>query len=385
MTGQAAHRNGLIGLVNRGWELPGTVPTVVDHFNRAGYETVLAGLQHERRRRSGLRYQRDLSIRPDGSERIEGILIEHGVAAVQELLRRRRPGDPPFFLNLGSWETHAPWSRPEYRAFRPDPDAVVVPPFLPDHDLVRGQLADFLAAVAYLDHHIGALLDTLEEVGLAEDTLVAFTTDHGIAFPRAKSTLYEPGLQTALVLRWPGHFPSGRVCRERIPNLDLLPTYCEAAGAPSPEGIDGRSFWKLATGETGYTPREAVFAERNFHDNFDPQRSVTKGRFKYIRNFAERRARSHPKDMDWMREAPDLWRDFVDVGRPLEQLFDLEADPHEMHNLAGAPECSDRVGEMRALLYGWMEETDDFLRGTRETILWPGEDSDPELAPPSNC
>jgi arylsulfatase A-like enzyme len=385
MTGQAAHRSGLIGLVNRGWDLPPAVPTIVDHLNRAGYETVLAGFQHERKRRSDLRYQRDLSVGPDGADVLQDILIENGVARAQEFLRSRRPGDPPFFLNVGSWETHAPWSRPEYRSFRPEPEDVAVPPFLPDHPLVRRQLADFVAAVAYLDHHVGRLLDTLDEVGLADETLVAFTTDHGMAFPRAKSTLYEPGLQTVLVLRWPGHVPAGRACGERIPNIDLFPTYCEAAGIEPPEGIDGRSFWKLATGKPGYSPREAVFAERNFHDDFDPQRAVIRGRFKYIRNFAKRRTRSHPEDMAWMREERDLWGGFLDVARPLEQLFDLEADPDEMHDLAGDPARIGTVRELRALLYEWMQETGDFLRGARETVFWPGEESDTELDHPTDC
>jgi arylsulfatase A-like enzyme len=362
MTGMYAHRNGLVGLVNRGWSLPREVRSVVDHLNEAGYETVLAGLQHERRQREELRYGRDLSRRDDGSEDGGDILIERGVV----------------FLNLGSWETHAPWSRPEYTAHRPKLEDVAVPPFLPDCELTRRQLAEFLAAIGWLDQQVGLLLDTLRETGLEEDTLVALTTDHGIAFPRAKGTLYEPGVQTAGILRWPGRIPAGRTCTQRIPNIDLLPTLLEAAGREPPPGLDGRSFWRLASGEDGYVARRAVFAERNFHDDFDPQRSVVQGRWKYIRNFAERRVRSHPRDMDWMHEAPEVWDRFLETPRPCEQLFDLEQDPDEVRNLADAPAHAATLRELRGLLLDWMEETGDFLRGAKDTVLWPEEERDTE-------
>lgn len=385
MTGRHAHRSGLIGLVNRGFELPAPVPTVVDVLDEAGYETVLAGFQHERLRRRDLRFRRDLSTRPDGSEETGDMLIERGVARAEAFLRERRPGDPPFFLDLGSWETHAPWSRPEYEPYRPRLDDVEVPPFLPDAPLVRAQLARFASAVAFLDRAVGRLLDTLRATGLAEDTLVTFTTDHGIAFPRAKSTLYEPGVATTLILRWPGRVPAGRVVTERLPNVDLLPTWCEAVGVAPPAGIDGRSFWPLATGAPGYAPRDAVFAERNFHDDFDPQRSVVRGRFKYVRNLARRRARSHPRDMDWMREEADLWRGFLDVDRPDEQLFDLEADPDEMHDLAGAPEHAATLASLREALDAWMESTGDFLRGAREAVFFPGEEAATERDRPGDC
>jgi N-sulfoglucosamine sulfohydrolase len=385
MTGRWASRNGLLGLVNRGWTLPTPVPTVVDAFAAAGYETVLAGFQHERRQRADLRYERDLSIRTDGSEEIGDILIERGVARVGEFLRARRAGDRPFFLHLGSFETHAPWTRPEYDPFRPRLDDVVVPPFLPDAELTRSQLARFAASIAFLDRQVGVLLDGLRETGLEHETLVSFTTDHGIAFPRAKSTLYEPGLATTLVLRWPGELPAGRVVGERIPNVDLLPSYCEAAGIAPPDGVDGRSFWRCARGEADYAPREAVFAERNFHDNFDPQRAVVKDGFKLIRNFARRRARSHPEDMAWMREEADLWRGFLDADRPFEQLFDLAADPDEMHDVAQEAAHAERLANLRRELDHWMEQTGDFLRGACQPAFVPAEERDTELDHPTDC
>jgi len=384
-TGRVAHRNGLLGLVNRGWELPPSVPTVTDALGAAGYETVLAGFQHERRRRADLRYARDLSRRPDGGEEVGDMLIERGVDRVLAFLRERRAGDPPFFLNLGSWETHAPWTRPEYAPHAPRPEDVVVPPFLPDGHVTRAQLARFAGAVAFLDRQVGRLLEALRSTGLEQDTLVAFTTDHGIAFPRAKSTLYEPGLATTLLLRWPGELEAGRVVSDRIPNIDLLPTYCEVAGAEPPQGIDGRSFWGLVRGAAGATPRERVFYERNFHDDFDPQRAVVEGRYKLVRNLARRRARSHPHDMDWMREERDLWRGFLDADRPFEQLFDLESDPDEMRSLAGERAHAETLARLRAALDRWMEDTGDFLRGAAEPVFFPGEESSTELDHPTEC
>jgi arylsulfatase A-like enzyme len=131
--------------------------------------------------------------------------------------------------------------------------------------------------------------------------------------------------------------------------------------------------------------REAVFAERNFHDDFDPQRAVVKGRFKLVRNLARRRARSHPHDMDWMREERDLWRGFLDAERPFEQLFDLAADPDEMRDLAGDPLHAGPLGELRRALDAWMAETADFLRGAAEPVFFPAEERATELDHPTEC
>jgi len=384
-TGRWAHRNGLLGLVNRGWTLPLAMPTVTDALGAAGYETVLAGFQHERRRRADLRYARDLSLGAGGEESVGDILIERGIERVIAFLRQRRAADPPLFLHLGSWETHAPWTRPEYLPHRPRLEDVEVPPFLPDAAITREQLARFASAVSFLDRQVARLLDALRETGLEQDTLLAFTTDHGIAFPRAKGTLYEPGLATTLILRWPGELPAGRVVSERIPNVDLLATYCEVAGAEPPAGGDGLGFWRVARGETGYVPREAVFAERNFHDDFDPQRAAVKGRFKLIRNYARRRARSHPLDMAWMHEEADLWRGFLDEERPFEQLFDLETDPEETRDLAGDPGYAAPLADLRGTLDAWMDQTGDFLSGATGPVFFPGEERDTELDRPGEC
>jgi len=366
MTGRYAHSNGLMGLVNQGWRLPPEELTLVDHFRDAGYFTVHGGFQHERVHRQDNRYERLL----DSGTGIEAIYCDNVCQTAEAFLRERRPGDPPFYLNLGFFEVHAPWNRPEYQGHC-QPENVVVPGFLPNIPLVREAMARFYGAITHFDACIGGVLDALDETGLAEDTLVVFTTDHGISFPRAKETLYDPGIQTALILRWPGHIAAGRKQDVLISSVDLAPTLLEAIGQPIPEAIQGRSFWPLLTGKP-YTPRTELYSERNWHCYFDPNRAVRTDRFKLIRNYARRGRMPYPHEITEAETIRDLYRrDVSGEDRPYEQLFDLVADSWEMRNVADDPACAETLADLRARLDAWMTETADFMRGADMEILWP--------------
>jgi N-sulfoglucosamine sulfohydrolase len=366
MTGRYAHNNGLMGLVNQGWRLPPEQLTLVDHFREAGYQTVHGGFQHERVHREDNRYE----ILLDSGQGIEATYCDNACSAAEAFLRARRPGDPPFYLNLGFFEVHAPWNRPEYEGHC-RPEDVILPQFLPDLPLVREALARFYGAIAHFDACIGGVLDALDETGLTDNTLVVFTTDHGISFPRAKETLYEPGIQTALVLRWPGHIAPGQSYGGLISSIDLAPTLLEAIGQPVPPALQGRSFWPLLTGDL-YTPRSELFSERNWHCYFDPNRTVRTERYKLIRNYARRGRMPYPHEINEAKTMRDLYRrDTSGEDRPYEQLFDLEADPWEMHNVVDEPAYAETLADLRGRLDAWMIETADFMRGADMEILWP--------------
>ncbi len=214
LTGQYGHNSGMMGLAHRGWSLNDYRQHLVHPLNGAGYHTVLIGEQH-------------IAKRPDiiGFDRVEKIQTSH-VDAVAPLAAEviREPIATPFLLSVGCFETHRDWLGP--MSVR---DALYsVPPVnLPDTPQTRRDIASFKASARSLDLGVGMVLEALDSQGLADSTLIIFTTDHGLAFPGAKATLFDRGLGVMMILRGPGGFHGGKVNDALVSHLDVYPTVCE--------------------------------------------------------------------------------------------------------------------------------------------------------------
>ncbi len=353
MTGRYAHSNAEIGLVNLGFDLPEEERTIVDYLNDAGYLTANIGLQHERSNPLANRYQHD--------DHQSGACEVVATKAADFLKRQAKPREQPFYLNVGFFEVHLPFGRPEY--VPGDPARVTVPKWLPDNSGVREELARFHGAISSMDAAVGVILDSLSEAGLDEETLVIFTTDHGMAFPRAKGTLYDPGIGVALIIRMPSETgPTGAVVDDLISSIDVAPTLLDATGSPLPETIQGRSFLPLLTGESHQTA-DCIFSEKNYHDCYDPIRCVRTARHKYIRNFEPRPKIILAADIKRSSSSREMWP-WADQPREPEEIYDLQADPWEMTNLIGDPALASVRTELSERLDVWMRETGDpLLRG----------------------
>jgi len=194
---------------------------------------------------------------------------------------QQRPNDAPFFLWFGSRDPHRPY---DTVAFEPphSPSAVHVPGFLPDTEEVREDLAQYYDRIARFDKDCGTILRLIESQGLEESTLVIMTGDNGMPFPRAKGTLYEAGIQEPFLIRWPGKVAQGSISDVLVTLLDIPATIIDVSGLQVPVEFEGLSLLALLTGSS---PREFIFAERNWHDNWDPMRCVVSERFKLIRNY----------------------------------------------------------------------------------------------------
>ncbi|MGJ3241328.1 MAG: sulfatase family protein, partial [Opitutales bacterium] len=300
-TGQYAHTNGLMGLVNRGWTLPAERLTIVDHLKAAGYHTAISGLDHIRRNRADLRVDEDLE---------QTARTAASVDAAIGFLKKRQDNDQPFYLNVGLREVHpSQWATYHAGGLRETenplidhygrafPDEAPLPPTYADHPACRREVANFNACIAYMDFHLGRLFNAIDRLGYRDNTLVMFTTDHGIEGMRGKSFLYQPGTEIACLMRGPGITPDTRF-DPLVSNIDFTPTFLEAAGADIPDAIQGKSFWPALTGKP-YEPHEAIFAERNYHgpaqgtwddglpDNFIPSRSIQTDRWLLIRVYSE--------------------------------------------------------------------------------------------------
>ena len=174
---------------------------------------------------------------------------------------RRSRSTAPFFLSVSFQHVHRPFGED----YDPDlADRIEVPGGLPDEPETRKDLATLCRKVEELDKHVGEILGALEEAGAAENTIVIFTTEHGIAMPRHKHTLYNGGIHTALLLRALGRLRPGLVYDDLLSNMDLLPTLLELAGLEAPPNILGRSFLGLLEEDADWQCRDAVFSEQTW-------------------------------------------------------------------------------------------------------------------------
>jgi arylsulfatase A-like enzyme len=347
LTGQWAHVNGMTGLAHRGWTLHHYEHHLLHTLRTAGYWSGLVGEQH-------------LSVDPAvlGYDRVMDVDTNHVdtvAPAALELLRDAPP--TPFFLSIGFFETHREFFTPS--SVR---DALysAPPANLPDTPATRRDMAAFKASARSLDQGVGAVLNALDELELADDTLVVLTTDHGIPFPGAKATLTDRGTGVLLIMRGPG-FWGGRVNDALISQIDLYPTLCEVAGIAPPPHVQGRSMLPLVRGETREI-NDAIFAELTYHAAYEPQRAVRTHRYKYIRRYGDR-DRPVLANID---DGPskDLLIELGLADREVvpEALHDLAFDAGERENLVGSPRHAEVLAELRGRLDRWMEETDDPLR-----------------------
>jgi len=347
LTGQWAHVNGMTGLAHRGWKLVDYGRHIVHPLREAGYWSALVGEQHISTDPTMLGYDHVVDI---------GTTKVHSIApAALELLRSGPP--QPFFMSIGFFETHREFFEPS--SVR---DALygAPPGQLPDTAVTRADMAAFKASARSLDQGVGAVLHGLDEAGLADDTLVVVTTDHGLPFPGAKATLSDRGLGVMLIIRGPGGFYGGHVTDALTSHVDLYPTLLELAEAPIPDGAHGESLLPLARHEVDEV-RDELFAELTYHAAYDPQRAIRTRRHKLIRHFGDRLEPVLPNVDDSPSKSLLIDAGWGSHPRPRVELYDLIMDPAEMRNLADVADFAPLREELERRLLDWMEQTGDPL------------------------
>lgn len=343
----------------------------------------------------GRSYHLDGSGRPEVSARV---LQEHGLqtfperfdyvdATGQENVPARmaeffdkRPAEKPFFLWVNFSDPHHPWTSGKAA---PDPAKIQVPGHLPDLPGVRGDLSRYEGEIEHMDADFQKVLDLIQERAGLDNTLIIFTGDNGMAFPGGKGSLYDPGLNVPLLVRWPGVIQAGTESRALVSGEDIAPTCLEAAGVAIPARITGRSFLPLLRGQT-FEPRRHLFAERGPHgsstftadvasSSVDYSRAVRGDRHKLIYNVTPHH-RYLPVDCagdpNWQemtkahaegRLAAALTARYFTSPRPVYELYDLENDPSELRNIAGQEGVQDIERELKEALQEKMIVDFDYL------------------------
>ena len=349
------------------------VRSIPHHFASLGYRTGLMGKQH---------------FGPPESFPFEviGAPAADPDPANLDPLRRFlvRDRNQPFFAVMASHQPHTPWDQGDPAAY--PPDALKPPPYLVDCPAMRRALSRYYAEVTYFDRQVGAALRLLDDSGQADNTIVIATSEQGAPFPFGKWTCYDAGLKTAFMVRWPGRVKAGTRNRALTQYVDVLPTLLDAAGADwrgavtgRPDahgrgGFDGASFLPVLLGKTArhgeyvygvHTTRGIIDGSPNY-----PIRSVRSARYKYIRNLNSSSAFSNvvTKGNGAFKGLLAAWADAGAEGarradfyvhRPPEELYDVEADPFELVNLAGNSRLKDVQAQLKNRLQAWMAQQGD--------------------------
>ena len=288
-----------------------------------------------------------------------------------------RDHEQPYCLVVASNQPHEPWNRGDASQY--DPAKLTLPPYMVDTPQTRAALARYYAEVTYLDKQVGQVLKILEETGGADNTLVMFFSEQGSSFPHCKWTCYDTGIRAAGIVRWPGKVAPGSESAALMQYVDVPPTLIDAARATAGKhDLDGRSFLNVLKGEAKMH-RDHVFAVQTSRGIIHgPEafgiRSVTDGRFKYIWNlFPENRF----QNMVTRGAIFKSWKEAAEAGnefaaqrvkmyqhRPEHELYDLKADPFELHNLAADAAHQRTMKRLRDRLLSWMKQQGDEGRAT---------------------
>jgi N-sulfoglucosamine sulfohydrolase len=332
---------------------------------------------------------------------------------------RSRPAGRPFFAVINFTISHESQIRNRSAAMmkrlngmgpgeRHDPAKAQLPPYYPDTPKVRQDWAQYYDIITLMDRQVKEVLDQLERDGLAQDTIVWFWGDHGRGLPRAKRWVYDSGTRVPLIVRvpekWrklarpdnPDAVKPGTVNDDLVAFIDFAPTMLSLAGIDIPRHMQGRAFLGAQKGK----PREYVFAARDRMDEaYDLIRSVRDKQYQYIRNYMWYLPRS--QDISYMNEMPTMQEmrrlfaegklagpqlQYFEPVKPVEELYDTAADPHEVKNLAGDPKYKDVLERLRKVHKEWYRDTMDIgliPEPVLDEMKWP--DGKPEKTAEPVC
>lgn len=299
----------------------------------------------------------------------------HDLRAVKKFISKTH--EQPFCLVVALVEPHVPWVMGDPSQY--PPKKIKLPPNLADTPRTRQDFGKYLAEITFMDGQVGELLRALDNAGQADDTIVLFTSEQGSQFPGCKWTNWDTGIHTALIARWPGKIAAGKRTDALVQYADVAPTLIAAAGGKTDDwSFDGSSFLPVLEGES---PSHRKYAY-GIHNNLPegpayPIRTVTDGRYRYIRNllpdelYIEKHlmgqrgngSLNNPYWATWIFETfnrpktYDLVKRYM--RRPAEQLYLTATDPYELKNLADNPEYAKVKRRLSAELDRWMQSQGD--------------------------
>jgi uncharacterized sulfatase len=347
---------------------PGT-KSIAHYLRDAGYRVALSGKTH-------IAPKESFPFEYDKEFREADIQQSDPYPTLRKLMTESKEAGTPFCLFACSNEPHSPYNKGDARAY--PPESLQLPPTWVDTPETRDAYSRYLAEITYFDGQCGKLLELLDEYDLSDNTLVMVVSEQGSSFPFAKWTCYELGLASGMIVRWPGKVSAGSQSDALVEYCDVAPTFLDAAGESIPETMDGKSFLPVLVGEKSehkqytfgiHTTRGII----NGSEVFGVRSCGTKTH-RYILNLHSQETFTNAVTRVG-RNNEGLWGSWLHAAkagnqhaqamthkyqhRPRQELYDVESDPHCLHNLIADPQYADVVGELSAHLQQWMEAQGD--------------------------
>lgn len=331
--------------------------SIPHYLKRAGYRVALSGKTHINPK-DAFPFEFSGKGNPD-------------MLTVDKLIAESKSSNTPFCLFACSNEPHTPWNKGDASVY--PPESLKLPSFFVDTPATREGYSRYLAEITFYDDQVGQLLELLDKHNVVDNTLVMVVSEQGNAFTSAKWTCYDMGLQSGMIVRWPGKTKPNSVTDAMVEYVDVVPTFLAAAKVPEPYGLDGKSFLRVLTGEKQthkdfsygiHTTRGIINGSESFGI-----RSIRSGSYRYVLNLSpETKFTNAVNRTDWWKE----WVTLAESGdkhaqkcvqdyqhRPAEELFDVRRDPHNQINLAGKPDVAEIQSELRERLMAWMASQGD--------------------------
>lgn len=364
------HENGMLGLVNRGFIMNDYNRHLVRWLNNANYETALCGIQHEaahyhesEKAARIIGYQKNLTTQTTLADlEDKRIWDRENTANVVNWLSDRET-DNKFFLSLGFYCSHRPYPKVANSV----ESKVGVPNGFPADSVLLQDFQEYNESIKHVDQCFGNVVDKLKELNILDQTIVIFTTDHGIAYPFGKNNLTDLGLEVALLMHLPTS-NSRRDYAQLVSHLDVVPTLCDYLEIEPEFPVRGKSLRPLI--EKSQEVNEELYFEMNFHTSYEPARAVRSKRFKYIEYLEdyEKYQLSNINDS----KVKDFYVNagLAEKNKPRQQFYDLYFDPDEKNNLMDNPNYTDEIKKFQLKLKHWRKETNDY---EVETLEWKSE------------
>lgn len=373
LTGTFPHQNGMLGLAQRGFSLYNPEKHLANFLKNNGYNTCLCGIQHEygwyldleKNGLHNLGYKEIITTdsKPFKKEELHLWDRNNAIEVVRWLDNYNE--EKPFLLSFGMHSTHRPYPV-EVAEFIDE--RYIVPPYpITNNEENRHDHAQYMTTAHYADENIKMIVDALKRNNLYENSIIIFTTDHGLALPFNKCNLTDTGIGVSLIMKVPNADSNGKVVDSLVSQIDVFPTLCELLNLNKPDYLEGKSFAEAFADNKAFLD-EYIFAEVNFHTSYEPVRCVRTKRYKYIKYYDETWNKVNLSNMD-----ESVPKDFLmnnglkEKVKYREGLFDLYYDPTERNNLADDIKYKEILKNLRKVLLEKQIKTDDpILKGALE-------------------